>query len=231
MRYSASNYSVTWKTRLGVVQGHWKWHRSIDHPYTTFYWSPIVNIALSGTVFELLRLRLYASELSICLSVSLSVCRQNAKTRFSQKVSNLELIPSIDECDLSHMGFSKNALLDPYNPRWLRSAILKIDMTSFFSAEGGPISIKFRRLVQNDMSTAVIGWCVETETRCIIPVWRTFGRIQWHVIPEPLITLQGAATWWIHCHDSRATWHFAGCKNSIRQIENRFSPYLIFFCF
>ena len=37
---------------------------------------------------------------------------------------------------------------------WLRSAILKIDMTSFFSAEGGPIWIKFRRLVQNDRSTA-----------------------------------------------------------------------------
>jgi len=26
-------------------------------------------------------------------------------------------------------------------------------MKSFFSAEGGPISIKFRRLVQNDMET------------------------------------------------------------------------------
>ena len=33
---------------------------------------------------------------------------------------------------------------------------MKIDMTKFFSAEGGPIWIKFRRLVQNDMSTAVI---------------------------------------------------------------------------
>ena len=29
-------------------------------------------------------------------------------------------------------------------------------MTSFFSAEGGPIWIKFRRLMQNDMSTAVM---------------------------------------------------------------------------
>jgi len=29
-------------------------------------------------------------------------------------------------------------------------------MSSFFSSEGGPIWIKFRRLVQNDMSTAVI---------------------------------------------------------------------------
>jgi len=40
----------------------------------------------------------------------------------------------------------------------LRSAILKIDMTSFFSAEGGPIWTKFIRLVHNDMSTAVIWW-------------------------------------------------------------------------
>ena len=61
------------------------------------------------------------------------------------------------------------------------------------------------------------GDVVEIETRCRIP---------WHVIPEPSITLQGAATWWIHCHDSRATCHIAGCKNSIRHIENRFSPYL-----
>ena len=66
-------------------------------------------------------------------------------------------------------------------------------MTSFYSAEGGPIWIKFRRLVQND------------------------------------ITLQGAATWWIHCHDPRATCHIAGCKNSIRYIENRFSLYIFWF--
>ena len=29
-------------------------------------------------------------------------------------------------------------------------------MTSFFSAAGGPIWIKFRRMVQNDMSTAMM---------------------------------------------------------------------------
>jgi len=46
------------------------------------------------------------------------------------------------------------------------------------------------------------GDVVEIETRCRIPIWRTFGRIQWHVIPEPSATMQGAATWWIHCHDS-----------------------------
>ena len=74
------------------------------------------------------------------------------------------------------------------------------------------------------------GDVVEIETRCRIPIWRTFGQIQWHVIPQPRITLQGAATWWIHCHDSRATCHIAR-KNAIRHIENRFSPYFIFFCF
>jgi len=96
--------------------------------------------------------------------------------------------------------------------------------------------------------TCRLRWCVEMETICRIPIWQTFGRIQWHVIPQPRITLQGAATWWIHSHDSRATchiagcshltksmlWscHIAGCKNSIRHIENRFSPYFIlFFCF
>ena len=77
--------------------------------------------------------------------------------------------------------------------------------------------------------TCRLWWCAEMETRCRIPIWRTFGRIQWHVILEPRITLQGAATWWIHCHNSRATCHIAGCKNSIRHIENRFSPYFIYF--
>jgi len=62
-------------------------------------------------------------------------------------------------------------------------------------------------------------------------MWRTFGRIQWHVIPEPPARLQGAATWRIQCHDPRATCHIADCKNSIRHIENRFSPYFIFFGF
>jgi len=57
------------------------------------------------------------------------------------------------------------------------------------------------------------GDVVEIKIRCRIPIWRTFGRIQWHVIPEPRITLQGTATLWIHCHDSRATCHIAGCSH------------------
>ena len=41
---------------------------------------------------------------------------------------------------------------------------------------------------------------VEIETRCRIPIRRTFGRMQLHVIPEPLATLQGAATERIQRH-------------------------------
>ena len=103
---------------------------------------------------------------------------------------------------------------------------MKIDMTLFFSAEGDPISIKFRRLVQNDMSTAVIWskskpdiefqyggvWAnsMVCHARATCHVAGEFyvmilelrvtlngaatGRIQWHVIPGPRVTLQGAAT-------------------------------------
>jgi len=57
------------------------------------------------------------------------------------------------------------------------------------------------------------GDVVEIETKCRIPIWRTFGRIQWHVIPEPHATLQGAATWRIQCHDSRATFTLQGAAS------------------
>jgi len=87
----------------------------------------------------------------------------------------------------------------------------------FLSVEGGPIWIKFRRLVYR--MTCRLRWCVEMETRCRIPIWRTFGRIHWHVITQPCVTLQGAATWWIHCHDSRATCHTAGCSHLTKSMS------------
>jgi len=52
--------------------------------------------------------------------------------------------------------------------------------------------------------TCRCGDVVEIETRCRIPIWRTFGQNQWHVISEPRITLQGAVTWRNQCHH-RAT--------------------------
>ena len=56
--YSASKNSVTLKTGLGVVQGYWKWRRSIDHTRHS-NWSAIVSIPLSGTVFELFDVEWY----------------------------------------------------------------------------------------------------------------------------------------------------------------------------
>jgi len=76
---------------------------------------------------------------------------------------------------------------------------LKIDMTSFFSAECGLIWIKYRRLVQNDMSTAVMWWKSKPDVEL-----QYGGRLGEFSGMSPL---QGAATWRIQFHDSRAMGH------------------------
>jgi len=137
---------------------------------------------------------------------------RNKKRDFFQKLSNLELWCLLTTYRKLYLAFSKNPLLDPQNPRWLTSAILKIDMTSLFSAESGPIWIKFRRLVQNDMSTAVM-WLkskpdVEFQyggrlsefngksSQNHLPHCRVLPHGEFNVvIPELRVTLWGAATW------------------------------------
>ena len=168
------------------------------------------------------------------------------KKRFSHKLSNLEQWSVLTTYRNSYMGFSKKTII-----RSLKSTMAEI---SHFENRHDVIFFCRGWSDLDKISETGAEWhvdcgddIVEIETRCRIPILRTFGRIQWHVIPEPRITLQGAATWWIHCHDSRTTchtpgcshltksmsWscHIAGCKNSIRHIENRFSPYFIYFCF
>ena len=84
-------------------------------------------------------------------------------------------------------------------------------MTSFFSAEGGPIWIKFRRLVQNDLSTAVM-WSKskpdiefqygvrldefnDMSSQSHLPQYRVLPPGELNVmIPELRVALQGAAT-------------------------------------
>jgi len=79
------------------------------------------------------------------------------KRDFLKKLSNLELWCLLTTYrKLCNWAFQRTHYWIPENTRRLRSAILKIDITSFFSAEGGPIWIKFCRLVRNDMSTAPI---------------------------------------------------------------------------
>ena len=91
-----------------------------------------------------------------------------------KKLSNLELWSLLTTLG-SRNGLFREPVTGPLKSKMAEIRHLEIDMTTSFSAEGGPIWIKFRRLVQNDMSTAVM---VEIETRCRIPIWRTFGRIQ-----------------------------------------------------
>ena len=124
-----------------------------------------------------------------------------------------------------------------------RSVILKIDTTSFFSAEGGPIWIKFCRLVQNDISTAVIWSKSKPDVK-----FQYGGRLRefsgmssqnhvshCRVLPldeftvmllEPNVTLQGAVTWRNQCHD-RATLRGVRIPSAILKIVFR----RILFCF
>jgi len=112
-----------------------------------------------------------------------------------------------------------------------------IIMTSFFSARSN-----LGKISQTGAECHVdCDDMVEIETRCRIPIWRTLGRIQWHVIPwsqshlpqcrvlppgefnvmMPVlrVTLQGAANLWIHCHDSRATCHIAGYSHLAKSMS------------
>ena len=124
--------------------------------------------------------------------------------------------------------------------------MLKIDMTSFFSADDdGRIWIKFRRLVQNDMSTAVI-WSkskpdVDFQYGGRLGEFRGMSSQShvWHcrvlplgeftvMIPDPHATLQGGVTWRNQCHD-RATLQGVIIRSAILKIV--FRHYFIFFGF
>jgi len=50
-----SNIGMTLKSGWGVVQGHWKWHHSIDRMHTSSYSYSIVTMAVCCTVFEIKR--------------------------------------------------------------------------------------------------------------------------------------------------------------------------------
>ena len=85
-----------------------------------------------------------------------------------------------------------------------------------FSAEGGSIWIKCRRLLQNDMSTAVmwskpgvefqyggrLGEFNVMSFQSHLPHFRVLPLGEFTVmIPEPHATLQGAVIWQNQCHD------------------------------
>ena len=168
------------------------------------------------------RERLHATGVPICSSACLFVCLSVAKlkkTRLCQKLSNLERRCLLTTYRKSYMEFSKNALLDLLKSKMAEIRHLENRHDVIFSAEGGPIWIKFRRLMQNDMSTAAVIW---SKSKPNIE-FQYNGRLgdfhgmssQSHVshcrvlllgeltvmIPEPHATLQGAVTWRNKCHD------------------------------
>jgi len=106
----------------------------------------------------------------------------------------------------------------------------------YFFCQGWSDLDKILRLVQNDMSTAVI-WSKskpEVEFQCggrlgefngmsrqrHLPHRRVLPPGEFNVmISELRVTLQGAATWRIKCHDLSATCHIAGCSHLAKSMS------------
>jgi len=118
-------------------------------------------------------------------------------------------------------------------------------MTSFFSAEGGPIWIKFRSPVQNDISTAAmkskskpdvelqyggrLGEFNDMSSQSHVSRCRVLPLGEFTVtIPEPHATSQGAVTWRNQCRD-RATLQGVRIPSAILKIV--FAIFYLFFCF
>jgi len=96
-------------------------------------------------------------------------------------------------------------------------------MTSFFSAEGGLIWIKFCRLVQNDVSTAVIWSKLKPDVD-----FQYGGRLGDFCGMSFQSHLQGAVTWQNQCHD-HAILHGVIILSAILKIV--FCHILVFFGF
>ena len=117
-------------------------------------------------------------------------------------------------------------------------------MTSFFSAEGGQIWIKFR-MVQNDMSTGVmwskskpdvefqyggrLGEFNGMSSQSHVSHCRVLALGEFTVtIPEPHTTLQGAVIWRNQCRD-RATLQGLRIRSDVLKMV--FRHILFYFCF
>jgi len=151
--------------------------------------------------------------------------RQNAKMRFSQKRSNLELRCLLTTYrKLCNSAFQRTHYWIPKVQDGWDPPSLKSTWRNFFCRVWSDLD----KISETGAEWHVdCGDVVEIETRCRIPICRTYGRIQWHVIPEPHITLQGAVTWRNQCHDC-ATLQNVRIPSAILKIVFR---HILFFCF
>jgi len=93
---------------------------------------------------------------SVCLSVCLFVClsaKMKINAIFSKK-NNFELWCLLTTYSLT--GLFKESIIGSLQSKMAEIRHLENRHNVFFSAEDSPIWIKFRRLVKNDMSTAVM---------------------------------------------------------------------------
>ena len=137
-------------------------------------------------------------QLSVVVVVYLhvSACALNVSPYSQQSSQNWRLIMSIP----SQYALFKEPIIRPIKSKMAEIWHLENRHDIIFCRESSDLD----KISQTSAEWHVdCGDMVETGSR--IPIWRTFGRIQWHVIPEPRVTLQGAATWRIQCYDPRAT--------------------------
>jgi len=145
------------------------------------------------------------------------------------------------------MGLFKEPIIGSLKSKMAEIRRLEIDMTSLFDAKGGPIWIKFRRLVQNDISTAVmwskskpdvefqyggrLGEFNGMSSQSHLPHFRVLSLAEFTVtIPEPHATLQGAVTWRNQCHD-HATLQGVRIQSAILKIVFRHILFYFIFVF
>ena len=93
--------------------------------------------------------------LFVCLSVCLCLS-PNCKNAIFSKTKQFRAMVSIDDLQEVVYGLFKEPIIGPLKSKMAEIRHLENRHAVIFSAEGGPIQIKFRRLVQNDMSTAMI---------------------------------------------------------------------------
>ena len=136
------------------------------------------------------------------------------KKRFSQKLSNLEIWSLLATCRKLY------TIIGPLKSKMAEILHLENRHDVIFSAEGGPIWIKFRRLVQNDISPAVI-WSKSKPDVEFQYVWANYMACP----PRATCHIEGAATWRFQCHDPRATCHIAGCCHLVNSLS-RFQSHM-----
>jgi len=108
--------------------------------------------------------------------------RQNAKTRFSGKLSNLEVWCLLSTYrKLCNRAFQRTHYWIPRKDGWDPPS-WKSTWRHFFCRRWSDLY----KISETGTEWHVNGGDVaEIETKYRIPIWRTFGRIQWHVILEP----------------------------------------------